>query len=153
MRQRFSGMIALWAALWAGFLMGVSGLATLAKFHAGSITLPVALDVGRVTFAALEKAEFVFLGVLVLLVIAAGLTLPRLGLIIVLALGRLAQSIWLLPVLSGRVEAILKGLPWMPGVEHRWYVAIEGGKILVLLLFAMGAIWTMFSDKSPRPSE
>jgi hypothetical protein len=43
------------AILWLGLLLGVSFLATPAKFLAPSLALPVALDVGRHTFAVFNK--------------------------------------------------------------------------------------------------
>ena len=43
--------------LWIGLLLGVSFLATPVKFQAPSLTLPVALDVGRQTFAVFNGVE------------------------------------------------------------------------------------------------
>ena len=49
-----------WVCLiWFGMTAGVSLLATPVRFTATTLTRPVALDVGRVVFAALNKAEFV----------------------------------------------------------------------------------------------
>ena len=53
--------------LWLGLLIGVSFIATPAKFVAASLTLPVAVDVGRVTFAFFNEIEW---GMFALLVIA-----------------------------------------------------------------------------------
>lgn len=44
---------------WVGMTVGISMIATPIRFTAMSITRPVALDVGRVVFAALNKAEIV----------------------------------------------------------------------------------------------
>ena len=52
------------AAAWFGMLLGVSFLATPAKFLAPSLTLGVALDIGRQTFAILNKVEWLFSAVL-----------------------------------------------------------------------------------------
>jgi hypothetical protein len=51
--------------LWAGVLIGVSFLAAPAKFNAATLTLPVAMDVGRQEFGTLNLAEIV-LGALAL---------------------------------------------------------------------------------------
>ena len=45
------------ALVWFGVLAGVSFLATPIKFMAPSLSLSVALDVGRQTFAALNPLE------------------------------------------------------------------------------------------------
>lgn len=43
--------------LWAGVLIGVSFLAAPAKFAAPSLSLPVAMDVGRQEFGTLNLVE------------------------------------------------------------------------------------------------
>mgnify|MGYP001595694516 CR=1 FL=1 len=45
--------------IWLGMTLGVSMLATPARFAATTITRPVALDLGRVVFSVLNKAEVV----------------------------------------------------------------------------------------------
>ena len=57
MRRGWWTAVGGFALFWAGFLAGVSFLATPIKFTAPRLALPVALDVGRVTFAALNKVE------------------------------------------------------------------------------------------------
>jgi hypothetical protein len=44
--------------LYAGILLGISFLATPIKFLVPLLTLPVALDIGRITFHALIKLEW-----------------------------------------------------------------------------------------------
>lgn len=44
--------------LYAGILFGVSFFSTSIKFSAPLLTMPVALDIGRVTFHALIKLEW-----------------------------------------------------------------------------------------------
>ncbi len=41
--------------IWAGVALGVAFVATPAKFLAPSLSLPVALDVGRHTFAVYDR--------------------------------------------------------------------------------------------------
>jgi hypothetical protein len=43
--------------LWAGVLIGVSFLAAPAKFNAPGLSLPVAMQIGRQEFGALNCAE------------------------------------------------------------------------------------------------
>jgi len=62
-----------WVCLiWFGMTAGISLLATPVRFSAATITRPVALDVGQVVFAALNKAEFVALIILLVLVRVSG---------------------------------------------------------------------------------
>lgn len=70
------------ALLWTGLLLGVSFLATPVKFMAPSLTLPVALDVGRQTFMALNWLELLLSALLVPLVLLSrrrALVLPALA--------------------------------------------------------------------------
>ncbi len=51
------GFLATMFAAWAGLIVGVSFLSARAKFLAPSITLRVALDVGRYTFRVLSRTD------------------------------------------------------------------------------------------------
>jgi hypothetical protein len=58
-RGRIGGtLLALVALVWAGMIIGVSGLATPIKFTAPSLTLPHALEGGRVTFHLFSRVEW-----------------------------------------------------------------------------------------------
>ena len=52
-------------ALWIGLLVGVCFIATPAKFQAQSLSLPVALDVGRSTFAIWNNVEWILIAFVV----------------------------------------------------------------------------------------
>jgi hypothetical protein len=58
--------------MWAGMTVGISMIATPVRFTAVSISRPVALDVGRVVFAALNKAELLALVLLLIIVRVSG---------------------------------------------------------------------------------
>jgi len=128
------------ALIWAGMLIGVTGLATPVKFEAQSLTLPVALDVGRATFHAFNRVEWglaALLGVLLLLTRSIGLPL-----VLLIAAGGilLAQTAWLLPVLDTRVAAIISGASLSPSYHHVLYGVTEVAKLLILLGLAIAAI-------------
>ena len=61
--------------LWAGVVIGVSFLAAPAKFNAPTLTLPVAMDVGRQEFGTLNLAEILL--AVVTLAVAAYARPPR----------------------------------------------------------------------------
>jgi hypothetical protein len=120
--------------LWAGVLIGISFLAAPAKFNAPSLTLPVAMEVGRQEFGILNRVEIGF--AVLTLALAAYL---RPGRLIWLALGIAAlvvavQALWLLPVLDARALSIIQGetppaAPW-----HTLYIVLEVSKLLALLV-------------------
>jgi hypothetical protein len=103
------------AWLWAGIVIGVSFVATPAKFGAASLERPVALDIGRATFRALSRLEWALAATLLVLLAAqarrGGETVSRrtVGAHAVVVTAVLAQTLWLLPVLDARVASIIAG--------------------------------------------
>jgi hypothetical protein len=133
--------------LWAGVLIGVSFLAAPAKFAALSLSLPVAMDVGRQEFGTLNLVE---IGLVVLTLALAALARPGrkiwVGIAIAAAIVA-AQTVWLLPVLDARAALIIQGetppaAPW-----HTFYILAEILKLLALLVTG----WLALRDPSaPR---
>lgn len=118
---------------WVGVTVGVSMLATPVRFTAATITRPVALDVGRVVFAALNKAELLALVLLLIVVRVAGLAKRWWALCGALALIVLAQGLWLIPELAARTDIIIAGGEPPPSYAHAIYSSLELVKIGLLL--------------------
>ncbi len=120
--------------LWAGILIGVSFLAAPAKFGAASLSLAVAMDVGRQEFGTLNLVE---IGLALATLALAALARPARALWAGIGLAALivaVQTVWLLPVLDARAALIIQGetppdAPW-----HTLYVLAEVSKLLVLLV-------------------
>lgn len=119
--------------LWVGISVGVTMIATPVRFTAPSITRPVALDVGRVVFAALNKVELLALVLLLVVVRAAGLTRRWWALCGLLVLIVLAQGAWLMPELAARTDIIIAGGEPSPSYAHAVYSSLELIKIGLLL--------------------
>ena len=133
-----SKIIAAILFIWAGLLLGVSFVATPAKFLAPSLPLAQALDVGRWTFHVLARIEWGFVAlVAILLAVARLLGRQRIGLTagLLIAIGILlaAQSFYLRPPLDGRVLRIMAGETVAPGHMHTLYIAFEAIKLALLL--------------------
>lgn len=129
--------------LWVGLLIGVSFIATPVKFQAPSLELPVALDVGQVTFALFNRIEWALVVLLAFLALASGF--PRvwgflLGLVVVLLA---VQSFWLLPELTARIQSIIAGQMPPPSSHHMLYAWAEAIKLVALLGMAGTAIWRL----------
>ena len=124
---------------WFGMTAGVS-LATPVKFTAPTITRSVALDVGSVTFALLNKAEIVAL--LMLLVIArfSGNARRWWGVSAVLALIVIAQTAWLLPELGERTQMVIDGIEPPSSHLHSIYVGLELAKLTILFVAGLVAL-------------
>ena len=119
--------------MWAGLTVGVSLLATPARFSAATITRPVALDVGRVVFAALNKAELLALVLLLIVLRVAGLARRWWAIGAILTLIVMAQGIWLIPELASRTDIIIAGGEPPPSHAHAIYASLELLKIGLLL--------------------
>lgn len=126
--------------LWVGITVGVTMIATPVRFTAPSITRPIALDVGRVVFAALNKAELAALVVLLVVVRVAGLARKWWGICAFLALIVLAQGVWLIPELAARTDIILAGGEPPSSYAHAIYSTLELIKIALLLFFGFSAL-------------
>jgi len=130
---------ALLAALWAGQIIGVSFIATPAKFLAPSLVLPVALDVGRATFHVGSYVE----AALGLALVAAGMfafgagprTIVAMGVVLLLA----AQHMALLPILDRRVELIMAGAQLRSSWHHYAWIAADATRVLLLLGLCVAA--------------
>lgn len=125
--------------VWAGVVAGASFLATPAKFLAPGLDMPVALEVGRVTFRALGAAEAGLLALAAL--IAAGrrpmdwrrLRWPAaLGALLALQYGVL------LPMLGAHTDQVMDGASdGRPGSLHWLYVLAEAAKLGLLLALGL----------------
>lgn len=138
-----NAVVAFVALTWMGLLLGVSFLATPVKFQASSLDLAVALDVGRVTFAAFSTVE---LGLSLLLGIAALFARPRrlempLAAIAIIIVA--IQTLWLLPVLDARIEAVIAGQPMPPSLHHKLYAVMEVGKAGALAVLGTVALFRL----------
>ena len=118
---------------WVGMVVGVSLIATPARFTAGSITRPIALDVGRAVFTALNKVEFLALVLLLIVVRVSGRSATLWAACGALALIVVAQGAWLIPELAARTDIILAGGEPPPSYAHAIYSTLELAKIGILV--------------------
>ena len=123
-----------WVAFtWLGMTVGISMIATPVRFSAESITRPVALDVGRVVFAALNKVELLALVLLLVVVRVSGRSRNLWAWCSVLVLIVVAQGAWLIPELAARTDIILAGREPPPSYAHAIYSTLELAKMAMLL--------------------
>jgi hypothetical protein len=132
-------MAILLPTLWLGVLIGVSFIATPVKFRAPSLTRPVALEVGRITFRLFSRIEWGFAALLLGIGATSNGVLWRLPLSgIVVAIVAL-QSTWLLPV-NRRISLLIAGESLGPSHVHQIYSAVEGIKLLALVTLVAAGI-------------
>ncbi len=127
---------ALFAVLWAGMIVGVSFIATPAKFLAPSLGDRTAFDVGRATFELFCSIEVGLALVLLGLVLYAWRRLTLIGLAVSVLAITFMQAFVVLPVLSDRVAAIVAGYGVPPSHVHLLYVSMEIAKTGLLVALA-----------------
>jgi len=125
------------ALIWAGMVLGVSFLATPVKFLAPSLSLPIALDVGRHTFRTFGRLEMALSALLGLRAAASERQQGPLALAPGLLV--LAQALWLRPRLDARTRQIAQnGVTTPPSSGlHPAYVACEVAKLAALLTLGL----------------
>lgn len=133
---------------WFGMTAGISLLATPLRFTASTITRPVALDVGRVVFAALNKAEFVALIAILVIARVSGKAKYYLPVCGVLALILITQASWLLPELASRTDQILAGTEPAPSIAHAAYSVLELSKLMLLLYLGFRSLQMLLNEKA-----
>jgi len=135
---------------WLGMVLGVSVLSTPIRFTATTITRPIALDVGRVTFAALNKAEFVAL-IIVLIILRMSDSVRALWVpVLALALILIAQSAWLLPELGARTDLIIAGSEPPPSIAHSAYSILEITKVILLSYTGFQSLLLLYEGGNGR---
>lgn len=135
--------------VWFGMTAGISLLETPVKFSAPTLTRPVALDVGRVVFEALNKAELVALIILLLLVRLSGKARELWAYCAAIILIVMVQSVWLLPLLSSRAELIVAGTEPAPSIVHAAYATTELLKLLLLLMLGFRSMMSKPTQAHP----
>ncbi len=128
--------------LWIGLLLGVSFLATPVKFRAPTLSLPTALDVGRVTFSYFARVEAV-VGLALLATafdFSDGLFRGDAIVLSAISVGVVGfQSLWVRPVLDRRAQVIIDGGDQPRSRAHTLYIALEILKLACLTWIAFSA--------------
>jgi hypothetical protein len=137
--------------LWVGISVGVSMIATPVRFTAETITREIALDVGRVVFAALNKVELIALVLLLIVVRASGQAVRFWAFCGVLALIVIAQTAWLTPELAERTQLIINGVEPPKSYAHAIYSSLELLKIGLLLFLGFSSLNPQTSGPGARP--
>lgn len=126
--------------LWVGVTVGVSMIATPLRFTAETITREIALDVGRVVFAALNKVELGLLVLLLIIVRVSGRAAAYWLICAALALIVIAQSAWLTPELAARTQIVIDGGTPPASYAHAIYSTLELLKIGLLLYLGFASL-------------
>ncbi|MGW5921715.1 hypothetical protein ACWFPY_22240 [Nocardia fluminea] len=120
--------------VWLGMVSAISFLEAPLKFRAPNVTLVIGLGIGRLVFRALNIAEIVWAGVLVVTLL---LGLPGTDATVAVTIAVLALAVQVLvvrPRLTRRTDAVLAGLDAPRSRGHYVYIALEVVKTIALLV-------------------
>jgi hypothetical protein len=140
--------------VWAGLLLGVSFVATPAKFLAPSLPLPQALDVGRWTFHVLTWIEAPMTAVLAAVVFVAWQRVTPGARLMALCLAGIAaalavQTFNVRPYLDARVLRIMAGELVPADRMHTLYIALEAAKLAFILTAGLVGLYAREASNVP----
>lgn len=123
--------------LWLGFVFAISFMEAWLKFQAPGITIPLGLGIGKLVFGALNIMEWVFaISIGINLFLAKGRLITKTDILIFIPIILLfLQTIWLLPALDDRANAMINGVKLNESFLHYYYVAFELIKVILLFIF------------------
>lgn len=125
--------------LWMGLVIGISFIEAPLKFQAPDVTIKIGIGIGRLVFAALNKAEIMFAVLSILPTIYFYKKTKIGGFCMVFTYTVLAiQTLYLLPALNANVERILNNKPIATNSFHLFYIVCEVVKLV--LLFSVGTL-------------
>ena len=136
--------------LWIGFVLAISFLETPLRFSAESVSVPVALQIGRLVFHALNCCEWLFaVIVLVKLVWSRASRRSRCwyGIAVMILV---AQTLILFLVLDARTEAVIQNREVGESPFHTIYIGLEVAKLIALSMLAKYQITDFKNDFARR---
>lgn len=125
--------------LWIGFVCAISFMESWIKFRAPGITLPLGLEIGRLVFAALNRVEWVITIAIaaILLLSKTSVVQIRFAVFLIPVLLLAIQTIWLLPALDERAQAIINNKVVQPSNLHFLFAGFEVIKVAALFIFGV----------------
>jgi hypothetical protein len=140
-RKGFLVAIVLTSLIWGGIDIGVAFVATPAKFLSTMASLPILIDIGRKTFAVLEKVDCIFAAIL----FALGLAAPALkrqtrAWLVLPTIPFLVDFLWLRPILDAEAVKVVSGLAPSDGALHVAYACLVALQICLSILSAAIAL-------------
>lgn len=120
---------------WLGLMLSISFLETPLKFQVPSMTLPVALELGKLMFGVSTNIQLLLAGavtlnfLLVKRYLTAGIIISYILLVILLLL----EKFWMLPILNVRADMLASGKAVQPTSLHDYFIYAEVGKLILIV--------------------
>lgn len=126
--------------IWLGMIAAIAVEARL-KFQAPNITRELGLEIGKIVFNALNRAEIIIALLLVIAFFAAVSTRKAKIIFGIILSILITQTFWLMPALIERIDLITGGQNVPDSPIHFFYIAFEICKISLLLILSVMLNW------------
>ncbi|OBB62168.1 hypothetical protein A5757_04625 [Mycobacterium sp. 852013-51886_SCH5428379] len=119
--------------VWLGMVLAISFLEAPLKFRAPGVTVPIGLGIGQLVFRALNIAEVVLAGIVVVAVAFSRPPVSVLVAVAVVVVMLIVQLLGVRPRLTRRSRAVLAGENAPRSRAHHAYVVLEVVKVIALV--------------------
>lgn len=122
--------------LMAGMFITVSFLETPLKFQVPGMTLPIALELGKLMFGISTNIQGVFLLLILIFMFISRRNYRKMDFVIggLLIFILILEKFWMLPVLDSRVDLLSSGKALPPTPLHDFFIYAETTKAGILTL-------------------
>ncbi len=130
---------------WFGLMLAVSFLETPLKFQVPGMTLPIALELGKIMFGVSTNIQ---LGLMILIFVnfifnAKQPSKVMLVSSILLALILGLEKFWMLPILDARADILASGKGLPPTPLHDYFIYAEVAKLVLVVFLGIIQIRTI----------
>ena len=132
---RYPFVFALFS-FWFGVLLSISFLETPIKFFVPGMTLPVALELGKIMFGISTWIQFAILFLIVLNFILSKKECTKMMVIVIVILAFILflEKFWMLPILDARADLLASGKAVPPTTLHDYFIYTESTKLALVLV-------------------
>lgn len=125
--------------VWIGFVCSISFMEAWLKFRAPDVTLTIGLNIGKLIFATLNKAEWSFAALIAVFVFIGNGKRTRISQLLFGAAVFILflQTAFMLPSLNERADAISHGMSVPQSLIHPAYIICDVLKVVVLFVFGI----------------
>ncbi len=135
---------------WLGLVLAISFLETPLKFQVPGMTLPIALELGKIMFGVSTNIQLVLL-----LLIGACIaydwekcTKKILVTVVLLATLVALEKFWMLPILDARADVLASGKGLPPTPLHDYFIYAEVLKLILLIALPLFQLERKRQDKT-----
>jgi len=121
---------------WVGVLLSISFLETPLKFFVPGITLPVALELGKMMFGVSTYIQLALMLIITLnfLISRTKISVKMLLVFALISAILLLEKLWMLPVLDARADILSAGKGVPPTPLHNIFIYAESAKGILILI-------------------